>query len=71
MKEPEKAEIKRLSDQLDAVNHKSQPLLEAGDMEKLGELQWVDRGGIRGKPDCVFFRAVSITFVCGFLLSGV
>lgn len=39
MKEPEKAEIKRLSDQLDAVNHKSQPLLEAGDMEKLGELQ--------------------------------
>ncbi|KFD21673.1 hypothetical protein GTPT_0772 [Tatumella ptyseos ATCC 33301] len=39
MKEPEKAEIKRLSDQLDAVNHKSQPLLVAGDMEKLGELQ--------------------------------
>ena len=39
MKEQEKAEIKRLSDQLDAINHKSQPLLEAGDMEKLGGLQ--------------------------------
>ena len=38
MKEQEKAEIKRLSDQLDALNHKSQPLLEAGEMEKLGEI---------------------------------
>ncbi|MGP6487700.1 YibL family ribosome-associated protein [Duffyella gerundensis] len=38
MKEQEKAEIKRLSDQLDALNHKEQPLLDAGDAEKLGEL---------------------------------
>lgn len=39
MKQPEQAEIKRLSDQLDALNHKTQPLIEAGDMEKLGEVQ--------------------------------
>lgn len=39
MKQPEQAEIKRLSDQLDALNRKSQPLIEAGDMEKLGEIQ--------------------------------
>ncbi|WP_294901122.1 YibL family ribosome-associated protein [Tatumella sp. UBA2305] len=39
MKEQEKAEIKRLSDLLDALNHKSQALITAGDMEKLGEIQ--------------------------------
>lgn len=38
MKEQEKAEIKRLSDQLDALNRKEPQLLEAGDAEKLGEL---------------------------------
>lgn len=38
MKEQEKAEIKRLSDQLDALNHKELPLLESGDAEKLGVL---------------------------------
>lgn len=38
MKHPLKAEIKRLSDQLDTINHKSQPLLESGNVEKLGEL---------------------------------
>jgi len=38
MKEQEKAEIKRLSDQLDALNHKEAPLLASGDAEKLGEL---------------------------------
>ncbi|MFH8136119.1 YibL family ribosome-associated protein [Pantoea osteomyelitidis] len=38
MKEQEKAEIKRLSDQLDALNHKEPQLLESGDAEKLGEL---------------------------------
>ncbi len=38
MKHPLKAEIKRLSDQLDSINHKSQPLLENGNVEKLGEL---------------------------------
>ena len=35
MKEQEKAEIKRLSDQLDALNRKEPQLLEAGDAEKL------------------------------------
>lgn len=38
MKEQEKAEIKRLSDQLDALNRKEPQLLEAGNAEKLGEL---------------------------------
>ena len=38
MKEQEKAEIKRLSDQLDALNRKEPQLLEAGDAEKLGAL---------------------------------
>ncbi len=38
MKEQEKAEIKRLSDQLDTLNHKEPALLESGDAEKLGEL---------------------------------
>ncbi|RWR03269.1 hypothetical protein ED28_02940 [[Pantoea] beijingensis] len=38
MKELEKAEIKRLSDRLDALNHKEPLLLESGDAEKLGEL---------------------------------
>lgn len=38
MKEQEKTEIKRLSDQLDALNHKEPQLLESGDAEKLGEL---------------------------------
>ena len=38
MKDTIKAEIKRLSDQLDSINHKSQPLLESGNVEKLGEL---------------------------------
>ncbi|MBU6518689.1 YibL family ribosome-associated protein [Pantoea sp. B270] len=38
MKEQEKAEIKRFSDQLDALNRKEPQLLEAGDAEKLGAL---------------------------------
>ncbi|HCW98472.1 MULTISPECIES: YibL family ribosome-associated protein [Pantoea] len=38
MKEQEKAEIKRLSDQLDALNRKEPQLLESGDAEKLGAL---------------------------------
>ena len=38
MKEQVKAEIKRLSDQLDALNRKEPQLLEAGDAEKLGAL---------------------------------
>ena len=38
MKEQEKAEIKRLSDQLDALNRKEPMLLESGDAEKLGAL---------------------------------
>lgn len=38
MKEQEKAEIKILSDQLDALNRKEPALLESGDSEKLGEL---------------------------------
>lgn len=38
MKEPEKNEIKRLSDQLDALNRKEPQLLESGEAEKLGEL---------------------------------
>lgn len=38
MPHPIKAEIKRLSDQLDSLNHKSQPLLASGNIEKLGEL---------------------------------
>ncbi|WP_017799726.1 YibL family ribosome-associated protein [Winslowiella toletana] len=38
MKEQEKAEIKRLSDQLDALNHKEPALLASGEAEKLGEL---------------------------------
>lgn len=38
MKQQVKAEIKALSDQLDSLNHKSQPLLAAGDVEKLGEV---------------------------------
>ncbi|MBP2168934.1 ribosome-associated protein [Erwinia toletana] len=38
MKEQEKAEIKRLSDQLDALNHKEPALLASGEPEKLGEL---------------------------------
>lgn len=38
MKEQEKTEIKRLSDQLDALNRKEPQLMEAGDAEKLGEL---------------------------------
>ncbi|MCU5773861.1 YibL family ribosome-associated protein [Erwiniaceae bacterium BAC15a-03b] len=38
MKEQEKAEIKRLSDQLDALNHKEPGLLASGEAEKLGEL---------------------------------
>ncbi|BAN97835.1 hypothetical protein E05_30690 [Plautia stali symbiont] len=38
MKEQEKADIKRLSDQLDALNRKEPQLLEAGDAEKLGAL---------------------------------
>ncbi|WP_312241840.1 YibL family ribosome-associated protein [Pantoea sp.] len=38
MKEQEKAEIKRLSDQLDALNRKEPQLLEAGNAEKLGEM---------------------------------
>ncbi|MFD1801008.1 YibL family ribosome-associated protein [Mixta tenebrionis] len=38
MKEQEKAEIKRLSDQLDILNRKEPALLESGDAEKLGAL---------------------------------
>ncbi|WP_215848035.1 YibL family ribosome-associated protein [Candidatus Pantoea bituminis] len=38
MKELEKNEIKRLSDQLDALNRKEPLLLESGDIEKLGAL---------------------------------
>ncbi|ADD75276.1 ribosome-associated protein [Pantoea sp. PA1] len=38
MKEQEKNEIKRLSDQLDALNRKEPQLLESGDAEKLGAL---------------------------------
>ncbi|MFS2221545.1 YibL family ribosome-associated protein [Pantoea sp. B65] len=38
MKEQEKAEIKHLSDQLDALNRKEPALLESGEAEKLGEL---------------------------------
>jgi len=38
MKEQEKNEIKRLSDQLDALNRKEPQLLEAGDAGKLGAL---------------------------------
>lgn len=38
MKQQLKAEIKRLSDILDNLNRKSQPLLERGEMEKLGEI---------------------------------
>ncbi len=38
MKEQVKTEIKRLSDQLDALNRKEPQLLEAGDAEKLGVL---------------------------------
>ncbi|SFN65640.1 ribosome-associated protein [Izhakiella capsodis] len=38
MKEQEKAEIRRLSDQLDALNRKESTLLTAGYSEKLGEL---------------------------------
>jgi len=38
MKEQEKNEIKRLSDQLDALNRKEPQLLESGDVEKLGAL---------------------------------
>lgn len=38
MKHPVKAEIKRLSDQLDSINHKAQPILETGNVEKLGDL---------------------------------
>ncbi|PIJ48285.1 hypothetical protein BL250_14950 [Erwinia sp. OLTSP20] len=38
MKEQEKAEIKRLSDRLDALNRKEPVLLAAGDSEKLSEL---------------------------------
>ncbi|WP_075182457.1 YibL family ribosome-associated protein [Pantoea sp. 1.19] len=38
MKEQVNAEIKRLSDQLDAHNHKATALQESGDAEKLGEV---------------------------------
>lgn len=38
MKEQVQAEIKSLSDKLDALNHKETALLAAGDSEKLGEL---------------------------------
>lgn len=38
MKEQEKTEIKRLSDRLDALNHREPLLLEVGDTAKLGEL---------------------------------
>ncbi|QKJ85099.1 YibL family ribosome-associated protein [Paramixta manurensis] len=38
MKEQEKAEIKRLSDKLDALNRKEPLLLESGESEKLGAL---------------------------------
>jgi len=38
MKEQVQAEIKALSDKLDALNHKEPALLATGDSEKLGEL---------------------------------
>ena len=38
MKEQIQAEIKTLSDKLDALNHKEASLLASGDSEKLGEL---------------------------------
>ncbi|MGB9097731.1 YibL family ribosome-associated protein [Erwinia sp.] len=38
MKEEVQAEIRILSDKLDALNYKEQPLLASGDTEKLGEL---------------------------------
>lgn len=38
MKEQVQAEIKALSDKLDALNHKEPALLASGDSDKLGEL---------------------------------